>query len=159
MITTESLVTICPHTKLLQYYWLFSLCYLLNPCGLFFVCVIALIAQNVCCYKLYMDCNWRFLPVNPLYLFYTPPTSSPPATTHLFSVSMSSHSNFYFSLENITWRASTGAEPMIKPWEYENKSLWEAHSHIACFSPEVLSPQNILRESIIPSVLWNFLKY
>ena len=139
MITTECLVTICPHTKLLQYYWLFSLCYLLHPCGLFY--------------------NWRFLPVNPVYLFHTPPTSSPPATTHLFSVSMSSHTDFYFSLENITWRVSTGPKPMIKPWEYENKSLWEAHSLIVCFSPEGLSPQNILRESIIPSVLWSFLKY
>ena len=34
MITMISLVTICTHTKLLKYYWPYSLRYILHPCGL-----------------------------------------------------------------------------------------------------------------------------
>ena len=36
VITTINLVTICPHTKLLQYYWPHSSCYMLHPHGLLF---------------------------------------------------------------------------------------------------------------------------
>ena len=35
MLITISVVTICHHTKLLQYHWLYSLCYILYPCDLF----------------------------------------------------------------------------------------------------------------------------
>ena len=48
MITVISLVTICPCTDLLQYYWPYSLC-CMYPRGLLY--------------------NWRFVPFNPLHLF------------------------------------------------------------------------------------------
>ena len=35
MISTINLVTIYPHTKLLQYYWWYSLCCIFHPSGLF----------------------------------------------------------------------------------------------------------------------------
>ena len=48
---------ICPHTKLCYYYWPYSLCCILHPCGFFFF--------N---YK-------RFVSINPLHLFQ--PSSTP----------------------------------------------------------------------------------
>ena len=56
MITTVSLITICYHTKLLQYYWLCSLCYVLHPHDIYFI-----------------TC---FVPLNFLHLFR--PTPHPP---------------------------------------------------------------------------------
>ena len=56
MITTVSLITICYHTKLLQYYWLCSLCYVLRPHDIYFIT--------------------SFVPLNLLHLFH--PTSHPP---------------------------------------------------------------------------------
>ena len=49
MNPTISLLTICHHTKLLQYYWLYSLCYTLHLWDLFY--------------------NWEFVLLNPLHLF------------------------------------------------------------------------------------------
>ena len=62
------LVPICHHTKLLQYYWLYSLC-----------CTSLRI--------IYLCCNWKFVPLNPLHLFLRSPHQRPPplAATSLFS--------------------------------------------------------------------------
>ena len=61
MITMVSLVTICPHKKLLQFYWPYSLCCILH----------------LSTYLLY---NWKSVPFNPLHLFYphAPPFWQPP---------------------------------------------------------------------------------
>ena len=50
MIITISLVTMCHQTKLLQYYWLYSLYCVLPPHDLFY--------------------NWKFVAFNPLHLFH-----------------------------------------------------------------------------------------
>ena len=86
VITTISLVTICPHTKLLQYYWPHFSCYILPPHGLLFY-------------------NWRLVPLNPLHLFCHTPIPFPLALTHLFSVSvsLSFFVLFYFSDSTCKW--------------------------------------------------------
>ena len=53
MITMISLATICHHTKLLQYHWLYSPSCTFQPCD-----------SSTQRY-------WRFLPLNPLHLFHT----------------------------------------------------------------------------------------
>ena len=61
-------VAICPHTKLLLYYWPYSLC-----------CLVHVVADSFL--------NWRFIPFNPLHLLSL--SCSPLlATTHLFSESL-----------------------------------------------------------------------
>lgn len=52
IITTVGLVTICHHTELLQYYWLYSLCCTLHLSDLFH--------------------SWKFVPFNPLHKFCLP---------------------------------------------------------------------------------------
>ena len=72
MITTISLVTICQHTKLLQYYWLYSLSCMLYPLALF------------------IFCNLKFASFNLLHIFHpSMHPLSPFAATVFSSVSMS----------------------------------------------------------------------
>ena len=70
MITSIRSVSICHHTKLLQYYWLYSLCVHYIPRLMYFIAG-----------SLYLLILFIY------FLCPTPP--SPVATTHFFSVSMS----------------------------------------------------------------------
>ena len=70
MIATVSLVTICHHTKLLLYFWPYSLFCILYPCDLFY--------------------NWKFMYLLIPFTYFTlHPPPLPPAATSLFSISMS----------------------------------------------------------------------
>lgn len=57
MLVTISIVTICYHAKVLQYYLLYSLCCAFHPCDLF----------N----------NWNFVPFQPFTYFTCPPSPHP----------------------------------------------------------------------------------
>ena len=73
MITIISPVTICSYTKLLQYYWPYSLCCTFHLHGLFLF-------------------NWRFVPLNPLHLFHRHMHPSPfwqPLVCSLYSWTIS----------------------------------------------------------------------
>ena len=52
MITMASLVAICCHTKLLRYYWIYSLCFIVYPHGLFII--------------------WKFVTLIPFTYFLSP---------------------------------------------------------------------------------------
>ena len=41
-----SLVTVCHHTKLLQYYWLYSLCYTLHPETYYFILYLLILSDR-----------------------------------------------------------------------------------------------------------------
>ena len=60
-----SLITMCHHTKLLQYYWLYSLVMHYAPVT-------------------YLGYDWDSGPLNPLHQFHLPSHPSPPATTCLY---------------------------------------------------------------------------
>ena len=66
MITTKGLVTICHHTKLLQYYWLYSLCCILHPHDLLITGIL-------------------YLLISVIY-FSLPPTPPPPWQTPVCSL-------------------------------------------------------------------------
>ena len=55
MITTVSLVTVCHHTHLLQYYELYSLCCIFHPVA-------------------HLFCSWKLVPLNFPHLFSPLPT-------------------------------------------------------------------------------------
>ena len=78
-----SLVTICHHTKLLQYYWLSSTCCTLHPCDLFY--------------------NWKVVPLNLPHLFNPFLLSLSLWQPHLLSVFMRLLLFFLFTYSTCKW--------------------------------------------------------